>query len=98
MRTQVYLDEKVTAVIDARARREHRTRSEIIRELMAASAAEETAEEQALIARQKRALLSLGSVGRDLRPDLEASREADRRRQDELDARWDAPARRDVPA
>lgn len=73
-------------MIDARARRERRTRSAVIRELMAVSVAEEEAEEQALTARQEQALLSLASVGRDLSPELEASREADRRRPGALDA------------
>lgn len=90
-RTQVYLDEKVTAVIDARARRERRTRSEVIRELMAAYAAEEIAEEQELIARQKAVILAGFGAEPDLVGTTDVERETDLRRQDEIDARWDAP-------
>lgn len=90
-RTQIYLDEKDTAVLDAEAREAGRTRSEVIRSLIAAHVAERKVSEAELVAHQKRALLSLASIDRDLRPDLEASREADRRRQADLDARWDLP-------
>ena len=90
-RTQIYLDESDTAMLDAEAREAGRTRSEVIRSLIAKHLQDRRLSEAELIACQKRALLSLGSIGRDLRPGLEASREADRRRQDELNARWDLP-------
>ena len=91
-RTQIYLDESDTAMLDAEAREAGRTRSEVIRSLIAEHLQERRLSEAELIAGQKRALLSLGSIGRDLRSDLDASREADRRRQDGIDARWDVPA------
>ncbi len=91
-RTQLYLDESDTAVIDAQAREQGTTRSEIIRSLIAEHVAARRGSEQDLVERQKRALLSLADIGRDLRPELEALREADRTRADEQDERWEASA------
>lgn len=91
-RTQLYLDEADTAVIDAQARETGTTRSEIIRSLIAEHVAGRRGSERDLVERQKRALLSLADIDRDLRPDLEALREADRARADEHDERWEASA------
>lgn len=90
-RTQIYLDEKDTAVLDARARRERRTRSEVIRELIAAAVAEEVLEERELIARQKAVILAGFGAEPDLVGTTDEERAADLRRQDEIDARWNLP-------
>lgn len=90
-RTQIFLDEKHTALIDARARRERRTRSAVIRSLIAASVADEEVAERELVARQKASLLAAFGTEPDLVATTEEERDADLRRQDEIDARWDAP-------
>lgn len=89
-RTQLYLDEADTAVIDAQAREQGTTRSEIVRSLIAEHVARLRTDEASRVARQKSALLSLAGIAPYLGDEIADLRRGDERRARELDARWEA--------
>ena len=88
-RTQIYLDDAQTTVLDERARAAKRTRSDLIREAIDRYLAEDARSEAEIVARQKEALLALFGAAPHLGDEIERSRAVDRRHQEELDARWD---------
>lgn len=90
-RTQIYLDDAQTSVLDDRARRAGRTRSDIIREAIDRYLAEDARTEAETVAWQKEAIMAAFGTEPDIAESVEELRRAGRRRQQELDARWESP-------
>lgn len=90
-RTQIYLDDAQTSVLDERARAAKRTRSDLIREAIDRYLAEDARTEAVVVAAQKEALLALFGAAPHLGDELARLRAVDVQREKELDARWDEP-------
>jgi Arc/MetJ-type ribon-helix-helix transcriptional regulator len=82
-RTQIYLDERQSALLDARAVQEGRTRSDLIR--AAVDAFLESDDEQARLQRFREAVFAAAGAAPDFDLDgLEAMKEAGRQRLDAI--------------